>query len=75
MLNLILAAFDNLKFFDNWDVVLTALDFLWKGLLAIFVVIGLIIVTVKACNYAIVKAEEMKKAREEAKANAENQDE
>ena len=33
------------------------------------------ILTVKACNYAIVKAEEMKKAREEAKANSENQDE
>ena len=59
----------------NWAVLEPALNFLWQGLLAIFVVIGLIIVTVKACNYAIVKAEEMKKAREEAKANAENQDE
>jgi hypothetical protein len=65
MLNLILAAFDNLKFFDNWDVVLTTLDFLWKGLLAIFVVIGLIILVVKLTGYCIAKATEWKKAREE----------
>ena len=69
-----LLAFDNLTPM-NWAVLEPALNFLWQGLLAIFVVIGLIIVTVKACNYAIVKADEMKKAREEAKANAENQDE
>ena len=60
-----LLAFDNLTPM-NKDVLLPALNFLWQGMLAIFVVIGLIIVTVKACNYAIVKAEEMKKAREEA---------
>ena len=69
-----LLAFDNLTPM-NWAVLEPALNFLWQGLLAIFVVIGLIIVTVKTCNYAIVKAEEMKKAREEAKANAENQEE
>lgn len=73
MFNL-LAAFDNLQPM-NWAVLEPALNFLWQGLLAIFVVIGLIIVTVKACNYAIVKADEAKKAREEAKANAENQGE
>ena len=73
MFNL-LAAFDNLTPM-NWDVILPALNFLWQGLLAIFVVIGLIIVTVKACNYAIVKAEESKKARESAKENSENQGE
>ena len=60
-----LLAFDNLTPMNN-DVLLPALNFLWQGMLAIFVVIGLIILTVKACNYAIVKAEEMKKAREEA---------
>ena len=60
-----LLAFDNLTPM-NKDVLLPALNFLWQGMLAIFVVIGLIILTVKACNYAIVKAEEMKKAREEA---------
>ena len=60
-----LLAFDNLTPM-NKDVLLPALNFLWQGMLAIFVVIGLIILTVKACNYAIVKAEETKKAREEA---------
>ena len=66
MLNLFsLLAFDNLTPM-NKDVLIPALNFLWQGMLAIFVVIGLIIVTVKACNYAIVKAEESKKAREEA---------
>ena len=60
-----LLAFDNLTPM-NKDVLIPALNFLWQGMLAIFVVIGLIILTVKACNYAIVKAEEMKKAREEA---------
>ena len=72
MFNL-LAAFDNLTPM-NWDVLKPALNFLWQGLLAIFVVIGLIILTVKACNYAIVKAEEMKKEREAAKIAIENQD-
>ena len=66
MFNLIsLLAFDNLTPM-NWDVLAPALNFLWQGMLAIFVVIGLIIVTVKACNYVIVKADEAKKAREEA---------
>lgn len=66
MFNLIsLLAFDNLTPM-NWDVLRPALNFLWQGMLAIFVVIGLIILSVKACNYAIVKAEEAKKAREEA---------
>lgn len=69
MLNLILAAFDNLKFFENWDVVLMALDFLWKGLLAIFVVIGLIILAVKLTAFCIAKADEMK----QAKANQDDQ--
>ena len=69
-----LLAFDNLTPM-NWDVILPALNFLWQGLLAIFVVIGLIIVAVKTCNYVIVKAEENKKARESAKENSENQGE
>ena len=64
-----LLAFENLKLFDNWDVVLTALDFLWKGLLAIFVVIGLIIVAVKLTAYCIAKAAERKAAGQE---NGEN---
>lgn len=71
MLNLIsLLAFENLTPM-NWDVIKHALNFLWQGLLAIFVVIGLIIIVVKLVAFAIAKIEEMKKEREEA-ANREN---
>ncbi len=63
MFNLILAAFDNLKF--NPDALVHALNFLWQGLLAIFVVIGLIILSVKLTAFCITKAEEAKKRREE----------
>ena len=73
MLNLItlLTAFDNLKPM-NWEVIAPALTFLWQGLLAIFVVIGLIIVVVKLTSFVIAKSDEMKKRREEA-AQAENE--
>jgi len=60
-----MAAFDNLDPM-NWDVLKPALNFLWQGMLAIFVVIGLIIVTVKITAYAIAKADEAKKRKEEA---------
>lgn len=63
MLHLLLAAFDLDPM--NWTVIKHALDFLWKGLLAIFVVIGLIILSVKLTQYCLTKAEEMKKRREE----------
>lgn len=63
MLNLLLA-FDNLKPM-NWDVIKPALNFLWQGLLAIFVVIGLIIITVKITSYAITKSAEIKRKKEE----------
>ena len=63
MLNYLMAAFDNLTPM-NWEVLEPALNFLWQGMLAIFVVIGLIIVTVKATSYAIAKADEAKKRRE-----------
>ena len=67
MLNFItlLAAFDNLTPM-NWEVIAPALNFLWQGLLAIFVVIGLIIITVKLTAFAIAKCDEIKKRREEA---------
>ena len=65
MLNYLMAAFDNLDPM-NWDVLKPALNFLWQGMLAIFVVIGLIIVTVKITAYAIAKADEAKKRKEEA---------
>ncbi len=50
----------------NWEVIKHALNFLWQGLLAIFVVIGLIVVTVKLLSLGISKVEEMKKKKEEA---------
>lgn len=64
-----LLAFDNLDPM-NWAVIEPALQFLWKGLLAIFVVIGLIILSVKLTSFGIAKAEEAKKRREE---NAQNE--
>ena len=60
MLNVLLAVFDNLDPM-NWAVLKPALNFLWQGLLAIFVVIGLIIITVKLTQYTINKVEEYKK--------------
>ena len=73
MLNFItlLAAFDNLTPM-NWEALGPALNFLWQGLLAIFVVIGLIIIAVKLTALVINKCDEIKKRREEA-AQAENE--
>lgn len=67
MLNLIslLAAFDNLNPMD-WATLKPALNFLWQGLLAIFVVIGLIIVTVKLTAYVIAQCDAAKKRKEDA---------
>ena len=64
MLNFLLAAFDNLTPM-NWEVLKPALNFLWQGLLAIFVVIGLIIVAVKLTALVIAKCAEMKAHKEE----------
>lgn len=58
-----LLAFENLTPL-NWEVVLKALNILWQGLVAIFVVIGLIIISVKVANFAINKANEIKAKRE-----------
>ncbi|MBQ7949057.1 MAG: hypothetical protein IJ284_04775 [Clostridia bacterium] len=73
MLNILnaLLAFENLDPM-NWDVLKPALNFLWQGLLAIFVVIGLIIVTVKITAFAIDKATEAKKQRQEKENEDEN---
>ena len=65
MFNYLMAAFDNLTPM-NWEVLKPALNFLWQGMLAIFVVIGLIIITVKLTSFAITKADEAKKRKEEA---------
>ena len=63
MLNFLMATFDNLTPM-NWEVLKPALNFLWQGMLAIFVVIGLIIVSVKLVSYAIAKADEMKQNKQ-----------
>lgn len=63
MLNLLLATFDLDPM--NWTVIKHSLNFLWKGLLAIFVVIGLIILAVKLTQFCLTKAEGAKKRREE----------
>ena len=70
MLNMLLAAFDNLNPM-NWEVLKPALNFLWQGLLAIFVVIGLIIITVKITAAVIAKCDAAKKAKEAKKAEQE----
>ena len=59
-----LLAFENLNPM-NWEVIKPALNFLWQGMLAIFVVIGLIIVTVKVTSLCIKKTKEKKKRKEE----------
>jgi hypothetical protein len=71
MLSFLMAAFDNLTPM-NWEVLKPALNFLWQGLLAIFVVIGLIIVSVKVTAYAIAKADEYKKNLKNAQDENEN---
>ncbi|MBQ9729675.1 MAG: hypothetical protein IJV80_02570 [Clostridia bacterium] len=64
-----LLAFENLTPL-NWTNVLKALTILWQGLLAIFIVIGLIIIAVKLINGAINKIE---KAKAEKAAQAEQE--
>ncbi len=73
MLNVLLAAFDNLNPM-NWEVIAPALNFLWQGLLAIFVVIGLIILAVKLAAWAIAKCGEIKARREEARKNMQEEE-
>ena len=53
----------------DWEVLKPALNFLWQGLLAIFVVIGLIIITVKLTAYVIAKIDESKKKKAEQEQN------
>lgn len=56
----------------NWENIKHSLTILWQGLLAIFVVIGLIILAVQIVSYCVKKAEDAKKARAE---NIENKNE
>jgi uncharacterized membrane protein len=65
---MLLKAFDNLTPM-NWDTIKPALNFLWQGLLAIFVVIGLIIISVKLTAFVIAKIDERKKKKAEEEQN------
>ena len=47
----------------DWDNIKPTFTILWKGLLAIFVVIGIIIAVVWTINFCIAKAEKAKKNR------------
>lgn len=71
MLSMLLA-FENLNPMV-WENIQPTLDFLWKGLLAIFVVIGLIILSVKLTAFIIEKATTAKKRREETAQNDNSQ--
>ena len=51
--------FDNLDPM-NWDNILKSLTIMWQGLLAIFIVIGLIVLVVQLTSFSIRKIAEMK---------------
>ena len=60
--------------FENFDIsrFLDSLKYMWQGMLCIFVVIGVIILSVYLIGSLSAKAEERKKAREEAAETPEN---
>ena len=53
----------------NWQNIKPTFTILWQGLLAIFVVIGLILVAVNLITFFVKKAEDALKAREEKTKN------
>ncbi|MBQ8657554.1 MAG: hypothetical protein IJ506_00275 [Clostridia bacterium] len=71
MLNTILAIFEGLTPMNGENLV-AALNILWKGLLAIFIVIALIIIAVKITSLAIAKSAEIKERAQKAKTDEEN---
>ena len=48
----------------DWENIKPTLKILWQGLLAIFIVIGIIIAIVSLINFCIAKAEHAKKLRD-----------
>ena len=58
-----------MKFFENISIdrFLSSLQYMWKGMLCIFVVIGAIILATILINALCNKSEEKKKLREEQK--------
>lgn len=59
----------------KWENIKPTLTILWQGLVAIFVVIGLIILAVQLTKFCVKKAENAKKARAEKIAAREASDE
>ena len=59
----------------NSENIKASLKILWQGLLAIFIVIGLIILAVQLTKFCVKKAENAKKARAEKIAAREASDE
>ena len=51
------------------DRFLSSLQYMWQGMLCIFVVIGVIILTVYLIGFLTAKAEERKKLKEESEEN------
>ncbi len=72
MLNTILAIFEGLTPMNGENLV-AALNILWKGLLAIFIVIALIIIAVKITSLAIAKSAEIKERAQTAKTDDGNE--
>ena len=69
MLHCMLAIFEGLTPL-NKENLFASLEILWKGLLAIFIVIALIIIAVKISSYAIAKCAELKlRAEQNAQEN------
>ncbi|MBE7067884.1 MAG: hypothetical protein E7381_01140 [Clostridiales bacterium] len=64
MLYTLLALFEGLTPM-NGENLIASLHILWKGLLAIFIVIALIIIAVKLCSYCIAKCAQIKQRMQE----------
>ena len=73
MLNTLLALFEGLTPM-NGENLIASLTILWKGLLAIFIVIALIIIAVKVTSWAIAKSEELKERARNADTDDEETD-
>ena len=60
-----------MKFFENISIdrFISSLQYMWKGMLCIFVVIGVIILFIVGLNKIMTALEAKKKAREEAQNN------
>ncbi len=58
-----------MNLFENIDFgrVFTSLQYMWKGMLCIFIVIAVIILSVYALNYVFGKSDEKKKLKEQEK--------